>query len=201
MEQLLSLLNNPLFRKIAIIAGVLSVLLLGFFGWLYFHDNAIRTETTAKVDKIWAEKLAQAQSQTTIDTVWQTTPAKPQKPQVRPSNVVSSDEHDRILDSTRAYWEKCNARKDSIIEIYTEDRDATFSDSLQDHIVSYTPLGTFGNPPLSFRLASTIKEQQVPVIHSSNITYLVPEVKWYETRTAFFFYGIITASGIYYIAK
>lgn len=201
MEQLLSLLNNPLFRKIAIIFGTVSVVILGFTGWLYFHDQAIRTETKDRVDKIWAEKLAQAQSQTTIDTVWQTTPAKPQKPQVKPADVIPSSEHQAKLDSVNKYWESIDANKDSLLRIYTEDRDQQFSDSLQDHIVSFTPLGTFGNPPLSFRLASTAKEQRVPIIHSSNITYLPPEVKWYETRTAFFFYGIITASGIYYIAK
>lgn len=183
------------------IFGGVAIVLFGFYGWLHYHDNAIINRTVVEVDKKWTDRLAQASQVTTIDTIWRTIPAKPGKPVVSPSNVIPSSEHDRILDSVQTYWKNCNARKDSIIEIYTDDREAQFSDSLQDHIVTFTPLGTFDRIPLSFQIISSAKEQKVPIIHTSNVLYIPEELKWYETRTAFFIYGVVATSATIYLAK
>jgi len=199
--QFLSFFSGPLFKKISIYSAIIAIVIFGFYGWLFLHDKAIVNRTTDEINAVWVKKLAEASLVTTVDTVWQTIPAKPGKPVIAPSNVISSEEHKRVLDSTQAYWTKCNARKDSLLEVYTEDRESTFSDSLQDHIVGFTPLGTFGRIPLSFQIISSAKEQKVPIIHTSNTLYVPEIVPWYKTKEAYFFYGVVTTSAVFYASK
>lgn len=201
MNEIFAFITPDFLKKFFIGFIALALAVGGSVLWLAGHDANTRSEAIAQNDAEWKLKLAEAKQSVRIDTVYRTVPARPFPPQTKPAAVVQSNDHQNRLDSVNAYWTSCNARKDSLLEIYTQDRDAPFEDSLQEHIVTFSPLGTFDQSPLSFRLFSTAKEQKVPAYYVNTQNFLPEEEKWYQTRTAYFIYGCVATTAAFYGAK
>lgn len=204
MEAFLSLVN----KKILFV--VLAVVIIGgaWTGgamWLDNHDRAVRQQTENEVGAAWAKRLAEARLNPTVtkETTYVEVPAHATPPQVKPAAPVAvsgmtAEEHQRRLDSAKAVWVHSDANKDSLLEVYTQDREVVIEDALHEYFIGFSPLGTFDQPPLSFRHSVWNKSTFIPTIKINTESILPEEIHWYQTKTAYFIYGCVAATGAIY---
>jgi hypothetical protein len=179
MNLLKILFENQTVRRVTIIFSLAVMIIVGAYLWLKYHDAGIRYDERNKVTQEILSRPVSVEK----ETVWIKRPLPPVSKQSKPGRpIVPTPNIQSILDSAKADWKMNNANKDSLLEIYTQNREADFEDTLQKHHIIYSPLGVQPQiSPFGFYLASEPKEQPpFPVENTNALKYVPLPHKWYE---------------------